>query len=80
MTSITSDMKVADVIEERPKTVDVFLDYGCPDMRDGLFSMMARIMSVRSAARIHGLPLESLLEDLNSAEKTGSRTESDVRS
>jgi hypothetical protein len=34
-------------------------------MRRGFFNVMARIMSVRNAARIHRLELEPLLEDLN---------------
>ena len=65
MPPITGDMKVADVIARWPATVEVFLGRGCPDMRGGLFGMMARVMSVRSAARVHGIPLAPLLEDLN---------------
>ena len=65
MENITGDMKVADVLRRCPETVDVFLCRGCPDMRGGFFSLMARLMSVRNAARIHKLDLESLLADLN---------------
>lgn len=60
-------MKVAEVIKRCPKTADVFLGYNCPDMRQGFFHMMSRIMSVRNAARIHRLPLDKLLKDLNEA-------------
>lgn len=67
MNRITADAKVGDVIREQPQTVDVFLSYGCPDMRDGFFRMMSRVMSVRNAARIHRLPLDELLTDLNYA-------------
>jgi hypothetical protein len=45
--------------------VEVFLGRGCPDMRRGFFNLMARLMSVRSAARMHKLELAPLLEDLN---------------
>lgn len=67
MEQIAPDMKVAEVIRTRPETVDVFLEYGCPDMRGGFYAVMARLMSVRNAARIHRLPLDDLLADLNRA-------------
>lgn len=65
MEQITGDMKVAEVIQRCPATFEVFLGRGCPDMRRGFFSLMARLMSVRSAARMHKLELGPLLEDLN---------------
>ncbi|MCR4300468.1 MAG: DUF1858 domain-containing protein [Sulfuricaulis sp.] len=65
MEQITGDMKVAKVIQRYPATADVFLARGCPEMRRGFFSLMARFMSVRNAARIHKLELGPLLEDLN---------------
>lgn len=65
MEDITGDMKVAEVLRRCPGAVDVFLGRGCPDMRSGFFSFMARIMSVRNAARVHKLDLEPLLADLN---------------
>ncbi|MEO8104143.1 MAG: DUF1858 domain-containing protein [Betaproteobacteria bacterium] len=65
MEHITGDMKVAEVIRRWPKTVDIFLARGCPDMRRGFFNVMARFMNVRLAARMHKLGLESLLDDLN---------------
>jgi hypothetical protein len=64
---ITGDMKVAEVIRRCPAAADVFLARGCPDMRRGFFNVMARIMSVRNAARIHKLDLDPLLDDLNKA-------------
>lgn len=67
MDRITGDTKVAAVIEQCPDTIEVFLSRGCPDMRRGFFNMMARLMSVRNAARMHGLDLAPLLEDLNKA-------------
>lgn len=65
MEQITGDMKVAQVLQRWPGTVEVFLGCGCPDMRRGFFKLMARIMSVRNAARIHKIELTPLLEDLN---------------
>lgn len=67
MDPITGDMKVADVIRRWPATTGVFLGRGCPDMRAGFFSVMARLMSVRNAARMHRLELQPLLDDLNRA-------------
>jgi Domain of unknown function (DUF1858) len=65
MGDITGDMKVAEVLRRCPETVDVFLGRGCPDMRRGFFHLMARLMSVRNAARIHKIDLTPLLADLN---------------
>jgi hypothetical protein len=62
---ITPDMKVAEVVEEYPETLEGFLGRGCPDMRRGVVRFMAKIMSVKGAARVHRIPLEALLRDLN---------------
>jgi len=68
-------MKVAEVIRNCPATVEVFLARGCPDMRRGFFNLMARLMSVRSAARMHKLELPPLLEDLNRVANSLTRRE-----
>jgi hypothetical protein len=73
MEEITGDMKVANVLSRCPETVEVFLGRGCPDMRHGFFSLMARLMSVRNAARIHKIELGPLLEDLNNAANAAAR-------
>ena len=65
MAAIDAEMKVAEVLRRCPETLEVFLGRGCPDMRKGFFHLMARIMSVRNAARMHRLDLASLLADLN---------------
>ena len=67
MDLITGDTKVAAVIAQCPATIEVFLARGCPDMRRGFFNLMAHLMSVRNAARMHKLELAPLLEDLNNA-------------
>jgi hypothetical protein len=67
MKTITADMKVAKVIDMCPEAVDIFLGRGCPDMRSGFFNMMAHLMSVQRATRIHKIDLEPLLDDLNKA-------------
>lgn len=64
---VTPDMKVWTMFQHHPQTMDVFLRHGCPDMRKGIFPFMARIMKVRWAARMHGIPLDALMRDLNAA-------------
>ena len=73
MEDITGDMKVAELLRRCPATVEVFLGRGCPDMRRGFFNFMARLMSVRNAARIHKIDLEPLLADLNKVAQDATR-------
>jgi hypothetical protein len=75
MEVITGDMKVAEVLRRCPETVDVFLGRGCPDMRRGFFNLMARLMSVRNAARMHKLELVPLLGELNKVAQGAARQE-----
>lgn len=63
-TNIDPDRKVSEILEEYPESYQVLREYGCPDMKQGVFSMMSRIMSLRNAARIHRIPLDELLNDL----------------
>jgi hypothetical protein len=67
--TITADMRVSQMLKRHPETVEVFLRHGCPNMRNGIFVLMARIMKVRWAARVHKIPLDELLADLNAAIK-----------
>jgi len=64
MDRIDPQMKAVD---RHPETVDVFLRHECPNMRTGLFRWKAQIMSVRGAAWIHGIPLGTLIRELNDA-------------
>jgi hybrid cluster-associated redox disulfide protein len=54
-------MTIGEVIKKYPKSVFIFMDYGlhcvgCP---------MAQNDTLEGAAKIHGLDLKKLLEDLN---------------
>jgi hypothetical protein len=49
---ISADMRVSEILRTRPGACDVLRANGCPDMRSGLFSLMARIMKLRWAARV----------------------------
>ena len=64
MQQITGHMKLADVIRQRPITAAIFRIRGCRDLGIG---PMARIMTVRNAARMEGIDLAPLLEELNRA-------------
>jgi len=66
---ITSELRVADVLRRWPAAFDVFERHGCPDMRRGFFAMMARVMRLRWAARVHKIPLGQLLDELNACAK-----------
>ena len=56
MDKIEPSKKVAHLLESYPQTYHVFRKYGCPDMRSGFFSYMARL--------IHRIPLDKLTSDL----------------
>ena len=64
---ITSDMRVAAVLRNWPQTYEVFRQNGCPDMRSGVFALTARVMKLAWAARVHRIPVEKLLRELNAA-------------
>ncbi len=62
---IDPDMRVWQVYRRYPETMAVFLRHGCPDMRKGVFPLMARMMKIRWAAKVHHIPLDTLMRDLN---------------
>ena len=64
MEEITGDMKVGEVVRRWPQTAEVFRTKGC---RDAANQFAARIMTVRSVARMDGVDLVSLLAELNRA-------------
>ncbi|MDQ6680781.1 MAG: hypothetical protein M3Y67_07430 [Pseudomonadota bacterium] len=74
---VTPRLTVATVLATYPDTVAVFRQHGCPDLRRGVFSLMCRIMSVRAAARVHRIPLDDLLRDLNAVAMRSGRNEPD---
>lgn len=64
---INGDMKVWDVIQDHPETYGVFLQFGCPDIRQGMFAVSAHFMKLRAAAHAHHFDLDELLKALNKA-------------
>jgi len=77
MQTITGDMKMADVIRHWPQTAQVFRARGCRDADAG---PLARLMTVRNVARMEGLDLALLLEDLNGAAESNFRASASVGS
>lgn len=75
MQAISESWKVAEIVDRWPQTVDVFHRYNCPDMQKGFFRMMSRLMSVKNAARVHRIPLDRLLADLNQVVAAEYKTE-----
>jgi hypothetical protein len=70
--------KVWRVIQKYPFTFEVFRNHGCPDMRHGIFKMMAHLMSVERAAKMHRIAPEVLIADLNAAIARAEQTSSDT--
>ena len=62
---ITPRTRVWSILSNWPSTYDVFRNHGCPDMRRGVFAITARFMPLSWAARIHRVPLEKLVSELN---------------
>ena len=63
MMLITKDMKIGDVVEKYPKTIEVFLRHGL--MCFGC--AVARFENLEQGALAHGIDVEALLKDLNVA-------------
>ncbi|MDF2594649.1 MAG: disulfide oxidoreductase [Clostridia bacterium] len=60
---ITRDKSITDIIEEFPKTVEVFLKYGMHCFG----CMAARFENVEQGALAHGIDVDQLMNDLNKA-------------
>jgi hypothetical protein len=61
---ISADMRVSETCAPARAPATCCAPTAAPTMRSGLFSVMARIMKLRWAARVHGLPLAKLLAAL----------------
>lgn len=72
---ITADMKVSEVLDKYPETLNAFIKQGTgfkaltsPKLR----KLFAGLVTVRQAARIHGVDVDKLVRDLNAViEKRG---------
>ena len=60
---ITKDMKIAEIVEKHPKTLQVFMQHGlhCVGCAAGRFE------SLEQGAGAHGIDIDKLVKDLNKA-------------
>lgn len=63
MAAITKDMRIGEVVEQYPQTVEVFLRHGL--MCFGC--AVARFENLEQGAVAHGIEVEPLMKDLNAA-------------
>ena len=61
MAVITKDMKIGEIVEKYPKTIEVFLRHGL--MCFGC--AVARFENLEQGALAHGIEVEPLMKDLN---------------
>lgn len=61
MMTITKEMKIGEIVEKYPKTIEVFLRHGL--MCFGC--AVARFENLEQGAVAHGIDVEALLKDLN---------------
>jgi hybrid cluster-associated redox disulfide protein len=61
MAVITKEMKIGEIVEKYPKTIEVFLRHGL--MCFGC--AVARFENLEQGAVAHGIAVEPLLKDLN---------------
>ena len=61
MSTITKEMKIGEIVEKYPKTIEVFLRHGL--MCFGC--AIARFENLEQGAMAHGIDVDALLKDLN---------------
>ncbi len=63
MSKITKDMGIIDVIQSYPETIEVFQKYGfgC------IGCAAARFENLEAGAKVHGIDIDKMVEDLNAA-------------
>lgn len=60
---ITGDMSIIDIVNEYPESLQVFKEYGM----GCIGCLAARFENLAQGAEVHGIDLEQLLADLNTA-------------
>ena len=63
MSKISKDMGIIDVIQSYPETIEVFQKYGfgC------IGCAAARFENLEAGAKVHGIDVNKMVEDLNAA-------------
>ena len=63
MSEITKDMGLLEIVQAHPETVEVFQRYGL----GCLGCAAARFENLEAGAKVHGIDVEQMVADLNSA-------------
>lgn len=58
---ITADMKISEIVEHFPETIEVFMEYGIACFGCG----MSDKETLEQGVTLHGIDPEEILEDLN---------------
>jgi len=67
LTEITEDTNIASVVEQYPETLDVFLEFGFKQLGNPVARRtVAKMFTIRQAAKIHPVDMSTLLKALNS--------------
>ncbi|MGM9993787.1 MAG: DUF1858 domain-containing protein [Candidatus Avigastranaerophilus sp.] len=63
MSEITKDMGLLEIVQSYPETIEVFQRYGL----GCLGCAAARFENLEAGAKVHGIDVEKMVEDLNAA-------------
>lgn len=64
--AITKEMPIGDVVKKYPKTIEVFMKHGL----HCIGCAVAAFESIEEGATVHGIDIEALMADLNTATAT----------
>jgi hypothetical protein len=69
---VTKDIKVADVVEQCPETLEVFLQFGFHQISNPVARRtMGKMVTIEAACQFHGVDLEEFLTALNEKVEKG---------
>ena len=63
MGKITKDMGIMEIIQENPNAIEIFQKYGL----GCIGCAAARFENLEAGAKVHGIDVEKMVEDLNAA-------------
>ncbi len=63
MSKITKDMGLLEIVQSYPETIEVFQRYGL----GCIGCAAARFENLEAGAKVHGIDVDKMVEDLNSA-------------
>ena len=63
MSKITKDMGLLEIVQNYPETIEIFQKYGL----GCIGCAAARFENLEAGAKVHGIDIDKMVEDLNSA-------------